>query len=802
MLTKKHAQNDADKLKMHNVLKQTVSTVGLTYGRQIYRFRWPVLLFWVVAFVVSLPFASRLPTVLIAGGFTADGSEAAQVADVMGQQLHVSPWPLLVLFHAEQASVHDPAYQKQVSDFIQHAASFEHVVGVMPPVPGKDGHTELVVVNMDHQVDAQLVQLLPAFHHLLSIAGPAHGYITGTAVTYQSMAEISQQDVEHAELLVLPLSLLGLLLIFGTLCAALLPLLLTLVVLPVALAIIYGIAMHLQTNILILNIVSCVGIGMVIDACLIIIRRFREELLRQPTVCEAVACTVVTAGRAIFFSCLIVLIGFSALFAVHLSFMNAFGLGGSIVVVITALATLSLLPALLSILGTRIFMGAVPGLSRLTVSTSGTSKHNQDGNKNFWHAWAEMVMRHPLFAVLLVAVLLGALGWPLFSLAISSPSSNELPNTTEVRQGSDLLQANYPAQTMYPIYLVAQTATPAGILEPATLEKLDHLTQWITAQPHVVDTVDLMHLPAPLPHLSVEQLTLLYSTGAYQNYPMLKQFISHTTSSKVTMIAVVTTAPFESSESRAFIERLRTLPTQLTSGLTLLVGGAQAASVDFNARLYESFFRVIAVIVLLTYGLLLIMFRSLILPLKAIAMNVLSVGVTCGILVLVFQWGHLRTFLHFTANGTVDAIVPILLFCILFGLSMDYEVFLLSRIQEEWLKTFDNRQAITVGLEKTAGIITSAAFLFMLVSGAFTLTRVLAAQEIGLGLTVAVFIEATVIRIVLVPATMCLFGAWNWWMPRLFRARAESTHNQSVNGAAMVVLAKTELTRGERIKKG
>ncbi len=227
----------------------------------------------------------------------------------------------------------------------------------------------------------------------------------------------------------------------------------------------------------------------------------------------------------------------------------------------------------------------------------------------------------------------------------------------------------------------------------------------------------------------------------------------------------MTNAKLDSSDGNALINNLRAGDTQAGQGLSVLVGGSQASDLDFNGYLYGNFPRSIIFILVATYLLLLLMFRSVFLPLKAILMNALSVAACYGLLVFVFQWGHFSNILGFTSNGFLDSTNPILLFCILFGLSMDYEVFLLSRIHEEWLRTHNNRYAVARGLEKTGGVITNAALLFVIVTGAFTFTSLLITKEIGLGMSIAVLLDATIIRTLLVPATMRLLGRWNWWLP-------------------------------------
>jgi len=241
--------------------------------------------------------------------------------------------------------------------------------------------------------------------------------------------------------------------------------------------------------------------------------------------------------------------------------------------------------------------------------------------------------------------------------------------------------------------------------------------------------------------------------------------LNDTTNGNTTLITVMTKAKVDSSEGKALVDDLRAGDKSAAQGLTVLVGGEQADSLDFTHYLYGNFPWAILFILVATYLLLLLMFRSVFLPLKAILMNVLSVSACLGLLVFIFQWGNFSNILGFTSEGFLDSVIPILLFCILFGLSMDYEVFLLSRVREEWLRTHQNRWAVARGLEKTGGVITNAALLFVIVAGAFTFTSLVVTKEMGLGMAVAVLVDATIIRTLLVPATMRLLGRWNWWLP-------------------------------------
>ena len=747
---------------------------GLAYGRQVHRFRWFILVFWIVVLVTSVPFVTRIGSVLQSGGYFYSGSEAAHVSNIISSKLHPTPTQLLVVFQSDTTGVNAPDYQQEVHNFINKVRAFPHVTDIVQSGAGQDGRTTFVTVTFS--VNSGTVKdQLDDFKKLLpgdTPANPARAYVTGDPAISRDFSQITQSDTEHAEFLALPIALLVLLVVFGTLLAALTPLVLAMVAVPVALAIIYAIALHTDMSIFVLNVASVVGLGISIDYSLFMTRRFRDELANGRTVREAVAWTIATSGEAILFSGLIVMIGFCGLLLIGIPFMTSFGVGGAVVVAASVLAALTLLPALLSVLGYRINALRVPFLSRFTMdvrhsTNAAQGKVSTKEHSGFWQKWALGVMRRPVSIIIVVTAILIGLGWPIFSLNIGTPDASALPTSAESRQGIDILNAQFPQTNENPISIIAQAPDGSSMLTTANLAKLDSLSKWIASQPHVTGVISLTHLPASpgTPALAEQQLAALYSSGAYAQNAALSQLVSSTTNGNTTLIRASANTVMDSSDGKALIVDLRAGDKAAGQGLTVLVGGDQADSMDFSNYLYGNFPRAILFILAVTYILLLLMFRSVLLPLKAILMNVLSLSACYGVLVFIFQWGNFSNILHFTSEGSLDSTIPILLFCILFGLSMDYEVFLLSRIYEEWLRTHDNRQAVARGLEKTGGVITNAALLFVIVAGAFIFTSILLIKEMGVGMTVAVVVDAAIIRMLLVPATMRLLGRWNWWLP-------------------------------------
>ena len=791
--------------------------LGLGYGRQVYRFRWFIIAFWVVVVIVSIPFAAQIGSVLKGGGYYYNNSESAHADNLINARLRQPSTQLLVIFQSTNRVVNDASYQKEVNDFMSRARSFAHVTGVVQSGTGQDGRTTYVTVNFN-QESGKVEDQLDNFRALLpsgAAAGPAQAYLTGDAPIDQAFNQITQQDIERAELFALPIALFVLMVVFGTLIAAAMPILLAIVAIPVTMAVIYAIGLHTSMSVFVLNITSIIGLGISIDYSLFMIRRFRDELAGGRSVQDAIGWTVATAGESILFSGLIVMIGFCSLLLIGIELMTSLGIGGAVVVATSVLAALTLLPALLGVLGYRINALRIPFLSRFTMHTSHRAKHTpqkesgekpytnlqhgamqasppfstpppplrgfrakhnpqkesgekpQKEGQGFWQSWALGVMKRPVLIILLVTAVLVGMGWPIFSIALGSTNTAALPKSAEARQGIDILNAQFPETNDNPIYVVVQAHDGSSMLTRGNLDKLDHLSKWIATQANVNGVISLTQLPATpgASTPSLQQLITLYSTGAYQQNPSIAQLVASTTNGNTSLITVTTYAKVDSSEGKALVNNLRAGDQRAGQGLTVLVGGNQADSLDFNNYLYSNFPRAVLFILVTTYILLLIMFRSVFLPLKAILMNVLSVSACLGVLVFIFQWGNLSNILGFTSDGFLDSIIPILLFCILFGLSMDYEVFLLSRIREEWLLTHDNRRAVARGLEKTGGVITNAALLFVIVAGAFTFTSIVVTKEMGLGMALAVLVDATIIRTLLVPATMRLLGRWNWWMP-------------------------------------
>jgi uncharacterized membrane protein YdfJ with MMPL/SSD domain len=680
----------AESLEQHAAFR-----LGLAYGALIHRLRFVVPAAWLVVLAVALPFAGRTSGVLTSSNPAPAGSESARAEAVLTGALgQPRAQAFVVLPSAPDA------------DLAGRIHGLPDVTDVSSAGTGGNGRTSLLVVSYSAEPDAVAARM-GDLRRLL----PAGAMVTGAPAVADDFNRITAEDVARADGIALPVALVVLLIVFGSLIAAPLPLLLAVVAVLSALAGVYAVALRMPVDAFVLNIVSIIGLGASIDYSLLLVRRFREELGRRDTVAEAVAWTVATAGESILLGGLTVAIGFAGLLLVGVPVLRSLALGGILVIAASVLAALTLLPAVLGLVGRRMDLVRLPWAGRAT--------------SRGWRRWAWWVMGRPGPIVAVVVLALLALAGPVLGLNVGSRDATGFPPGVESRRALEVLRAQFPGSDVGPVRVVVRTRDGSAVDESA----LASLTSWLGHRPSV--------------------------TGAFQE----------AAGSGAALITVRTAARLDSDRGRALVDDIRAGAGARAPGLDVMVGGQQAVSVDFTRSLYARFPLAIGFVLAATYLLLLAIFRSALLPLKAVLMNALSVGAAYGVLVAVFQWGLGSAPLGFDANGLVDHLVPVLLFCVLFGLSMDYEVFLLSRIREAWLETGDNRRAVAIGLERTGGVITSAALLFCVVTTAFVFTRLVLTKELGVGITMAVLVDAIAIRSLLVPATMCLLGRWNWWLP-------------------------------------
>ena len=569
-----------------------------------------------------------------------------------------------------------------------------------------------------------------------------------------------QEDLIKAELISGPLSLIILGIVFGTLVAAILPIGVAMLTVVSAMGVTIWLSNVTDVTQYALNIITLIGIGVSVDYSLFMVNRFREELNLGRDIRTSTAMTVATAGKAVFFSGITVAIGLMGMLFFENTGLPSLGIGGTLAVSIAMVFSVIVLPAILVMLGHNVFKGKIP-------FAFSTENEKEDGA---WARIANFVMERP-WAVLIptLVILLGA-GLPFLQADFSIASRDALPPDDETRIGFELMDEKWPEDAVNAAMIVIDFDGE----DPLAEENLVSVHRWMVN--YLDDDRVLDAFGYALPDSTMNETEVLQfwqtpdefldnETIATREY-VRTQFLSN----NITYMIFSLDGPITGEDSRSFVSDIRSERGELLGDLemgddgVLKVAGFAAYSLDVLDAIVESLPIAIAFILIATIVLIFIQVRSVIIPIKAIVMNILSVSASFGMLVFVFQWGYGADFLNFTPQP-IETTNPVILFCIVFGLSMDYEVLMLSRIHEEWERTGDNTLAVANGLQKTGRLITGAAAIMVVVFSAFGLSSVVILKQIGFGLALAILLDATIVRALVVPATMRLMGKANWWSP-------------------------------------
>ena len=695
---------------------------------------------------------------------TPPATEAVRAVEIMDRELPARPHTIGFVFSHPTLSVTDPAFRAAVEQALAPLGKDKRVTRVRtawdrdPPEAARlsrDGRRTWVTVELTGRA--------PAFASM-SFGGLPPGLFAeirsqvrsdtlevltaGPAAMNHDFEQIMRRDLHRAELLVLPLVLVLLLLVFGSAVAASLPILVGVLAVAVGLAGTLLLGRVTPVSAYASNIVSMIGLGVAIDYSLFIVSRFREELRERPLE-DALSRTLATAGRAVVFSGLTVGIGLASLTLLRMSTISSLGLAGMIVIVAAVVYSLTFLPALLAILGPRVDVLRVPFVGR-----PGGRRDSR-----FWYRVAGFVMARPWPVVIPVVALLVAAGLPLRHIKLGAGDAETLPRTMESRQGEDVLAREFPGADTNPIVLVVYYHE-GNPLMGTRVRALYDLSRWVKALPDVARVDSIVDLA---PGISPEQYAQIAAIPAAFRPPGLDIAFKHLAGEHIVVLAVHTHLQPASDEARALVRRIRQEHPPVDG--ELLLTGPTAFDLDFIDVIRDATPSAFGFIVLATYLALLLLLRSLLLPLKAIVMNLLSITASFGALVWIFQEGHLAWLLDFTP-APIETPIPLIMFCILYGLSMDYEVLLLSRTHEEWIRTGDNDLAVAESLAHTGRLITGAAAIMAGVFFGFGVANsVTMIKAMGIGMGIAVIVDATIVRALLVPATMRLLGRWNWWAP-------------------------------------
>ena len=699
------------------------------WGRFVYRRRWLVL-------VVSVLTLGASAASLLAGGQLRNvpfrDTEAGRTNQLIRDEfprptgapiIEATSSFVLIFTSTEGLDATDKRFSGDMTDALAPLRADPRVVSIFTPdnvlpesaaaLRSKDGKRALASVT----VKGTTTEAEAFFPELRALVRPAKFDVvaTGNIPLNGDIDATLDRDLQRAELVSLPLALVLLLLVFGSAAAALLTLGVGVIVIVAGLGATFALARSTDVSQYALNIVTLIGLGVAIDYSLFIVSRFREELARGATVEDAVAIALGTAGRAILFSGITVAIGLAGMLFYPGTFLVSLGISGSLVVAAAVLYGLTFLPALLSILGPRV------GAWRLPLP------RGRDG-PGLWHSIATAVMRRPVLVLVPTVALIAVAASPFTQLRLATADATILPPTVESRRGYDMLVNEFPGQGQSTITVVARFPD----------DPLSHRAALEDLQKHLAALPNVLRVDMPL--------------------------TAQTTSSHITTLQVRTARTAQSDEARAIVRAAR---GETVAGGDVVVTGDTAFDVDAVDYLVDRTPIAVGFVTLTTMLALFLLLGSVVLPIKAVAMNALSVAASFGALVWIIQQGHLANILNFTPQS-IEPSLPVIMFCIMFGLSMDYEVLLLSRIQEEYLRTGDNTAAVASGLERSGRLITGAAAIMVGVFIAFALADVVIIKSVGLGLAIAVALDATLVRALVVPATMRLLGRANWWAPWRF----------------------------------
>ncbi len=732
-------------------------------GKIATRYRWLIVGLWMVAAAIALPFAPQASQVLQSGGFTSPDAESQRAINLLVDKLHLNLTIVQVIFTSQHYTADDTRFIQETQQALAKIQNWSEVSQIVsftdnPRQISIDRKAAYVNVLLKSDLDSA-PKLLPELEQRLQKVPDLQASVGGGPVFYEDIQSVSESDLRRAETLAFPFALIALLFVFRSVIAAILPALVGGCAVVIALALIFALGHVTPLSIFVLNITTLFGLGLGVDYSLFMVSRFREEVAHGRSIEDAIAVTVATAGRAVAFSGLTVSIGLFGLTFFSINMLHSVGLGGMLVVILAVIAALTLLPAMLAIIGLRVnaFPVRLPHLRR-RIDTDAAANRSTDPHHGFWYRLSQLVMRYPVRVLVPVLLLLISFGLPFLGVRFSAPDASILPKYVPSRAAYDLLATRFNNSDTTPILLAVQT--PGNALTDRNVQNLYSYVRRIEADPRV-ERVD--SIVSADPRFTLAQYRLLYTNPQLITDPYVETLFKSTVAGNTVLIEVISKYNMLDARSEGLVQTIRN--TKPGNGISVLVDGGTAGDIDYVDSLYSEFPIALLVISLITFFVLLFLFRSLVLPLKAILMNILSILASYGALVLIFQDGFLHQVLGFTPLGFVEASSPILLFCTLFGLSMDYEVFLLSRVQEAFWQTGDNRRAVALGLQRSGGIITSAAVIVIVVASCFATADIILVKALGLGMALAVFLDASLVRGLLVPATMRLLGNWNWWLP-------------------------------------
>jgi len=728
------------------------------------RFRWPVVVAWVVVIALSA-YASAGLNDLLSNRFDIPDTESTAVLNVLQKdfgQRGDSTFVLVV--QAQDGQKATPALVKDTTAAAQRAAKAlgSATVGLVQT------NGDLAYASIGTTLEPAKAQVrVPAMRSAIGSINGADTYLSGQTAINRDLQPIVNEDLVRGELIAIPIAIIVLLFIFGTIISTFLPLAFALATVPTTLGIVWIAAHEINMAIYVTNLVTLIGIGIAIDYSLLVVYRFREEMLAiqrrklgvpgdargvkltRAEVREALDPTMEYAGHAVVFSGLTVAVGLAGLILLPLPFIRSMGVGGMVIPLISILAAVTLLPALLSIGGAW--------LGRLRVVPVRVLEARMDSSSGFWVRLSTSIMRRPWPFLVVGSALLIALAVPTLWISMTPGSNKGLPAQSEAVQGMLRLERSVGEGTLAPTQIIVDAGKPNGIWQPTELAAIGRLAAELRADPAMSTQ--------PSAVAAVSDLLAKGDTPAARKQATTAGLVD--ASGQYALVLAASRDAYGSEQAQDLARRIRSsevAQARFPAGTTVLVGGGPAAGIDFIDQIYGSFPYLIVFVLGISFILLMRAFRSVLLPLKAVILNVLSVSAAYGLLVMVFQFGW-GEWAGLPQTGQIEAWIPIFLFAMLFGLSMDYEVFLVTRMRELYDNGLSNEEAVAQGLQRTGRIVSAAAIILVAAFAGFLLGSLAAFQQFGLGLAAGILIDATLIRMILVPAYMRIAGDVNWYLP-------------------------------------
>lgn len=680
---------------------------------------------WVVIFIAMAVFAIRLPSMLQGDGFKMDGEHAA-VMDIVSEKFDIPAESMLLVF--------DHKKDDKITSTIDQVDKLKLASEIVSPFDDESLYSEDVSYALLHFND-DMEKMPDVVGEIRDAIGEEKGItLTGSSAISKDINAASQKDLITAEAIGLPIAIIVLLFAFGTVIASLVPMMIGIVTVVSSFGILTILGGQIDLSIFVLNIIPMLGLALSIDFALLFISRFREERVHS-SLHDSAKTTIQTAGRSVIFSAFCVFIGLGAMLLIRVEIFQNIAVGGMIVVAMAVLSSVTLLPAVLIALGDRINKFRI-----LKVSSNGS---------NNWRKFANAVIKRPVMIIIAALILLGIAIIPVQNMELTIPDIDSLPESYDSRYAYELVENEFGLANESSLYIIAERAD--GWEDDDGLASMKDLEDKLVDDP-LVDSTTTIFSASEIETVEQWNQAMMAPEMAASLEPLLETFVKD----DKLMIPVTLGAQGSSEDAQQWVRDW----SEKETDWNLLIGGEAKFNQEIFDEIWDKIGIVLAVIIISTFFILMIAFRSILIPIKAILMNIIGLSATFGVLVYIFQYGHFGL-----PAGTIALIIPVIVFSLVFGLSMDYEVFLISRMQEEYAKSFDNDLATVEGLATTSKVITSAALIMIVLTGAFAFTDVMPVKQIGVGIAIAVAIDASIIRLLLVPSLMKLFGKWNWWLP-------------------------------------